>query len=90
MYIYLLKTTKLVVIDDLNPGNPIEDEVLSLAKMAELIQRAPKFVEILEYWKTERVIWVLGNETNTLKDWKTQLIELGIPQNQILSLEIAR
>lgn len=84
------KNTKLVVIDDLNPGNPIEEEVLSLAKMADLIKRAPKYEEILEYWKTERVIWVLGNEINSLKDWKTQLVELGVPQNQILSLEIAR
>jgi hypothetical protein len=82
------KTADFLMIDDINPSEPIEDELISPEKLLSFIDTLKsenkKNREIL---KLKNVIWVLGSKqvldkTNNDK-WKQMLLEIGINENKI-------
>jgi hypothetical protein len=81
-----------LVVDDINPGNPVEEVIIS----------ADYFLQLMDTYSSENeanravfrntsVIWVLGSDDsgrNLQDDWKKMLHSIGISKDHICSVEL--
>ncbi|MBU3010830.1 hypothetical protein KO506_05420 [Polaribacter vadi] len=87
------RTTDFLMIDDINPSEPIEDELISPEKLLSFIDTLQhennKNREIL---KNKNVIWVLGSKQNLDIDekdkWKQMLLKIGVEENKISKINL--
>lgn len=87
------KTADFLMIDDINPSEPIQDELISPQKLL-------SFIDTLQaenkknraYLKAKNVIWVLGSKQscqNKINDkWKEMLLQIGIDNNKIFEINL--
>ncbi|MGJ8661203.1 MAG: ATP-binding protein, partial [Bacteroidota bacterium] len=79
------RNCSVLIIDDINPGPPINDLITS-EKFIELIDIIPHNRKTL---CSKQVIWVLGEASPAEKEkWKSLLIEIGISEKKIVSIEL--
>lgn len=89
------RTADFLMIDDINPSEPIENELISPEKLLSFIDvlssENPKNREIL---KNKNIIWVLGNKQELDKTnddrWKQMLLEIGVEENKISTINLVK
>ena len=81
-----------LVIDDINPGDPIEKDIVSPEEFLSFLDGVNPRKSIggsnRNVLVTKNVIWVLGNDSNKRIQslWKNMLLELNVPENKIQSV----
>ncbi len=81
------------MIDDINPSEPIQDELISPDKLLSFIDTlTPENKKNRSKLKNKNIIWVLGNHLpldSAYKDsWKKMLLEIGIQENKISTINL--
>ncbi|SDR67295.1 IstB-like ATP binding protein [Polaribacter sp. KT25b] len=87
------KTVDFLMIDDINPSEPIQDELISPTKLLSFIDTLKlenkKNREIL---KNKNIIWVLGNkqplDEKNKDDWKEMLLNIGVEEQKITTINL--
>ena len=87
------KTTSFLMIDDINPSEPIQEELISPKKLLSFIDTLkPENKENRELLKVKNIIWVLGSKKNLdngNKDkWKNMLINIGVEESKIDTINL--
>ena len=87
------KTTSFLMIDDINPSEPIQEELISPKKLLSFIDTLkPENKENRELLKVKNIIWVLGSKQNLdngNKDkWKNMLINIGVEESKIDTINL--
>jgi hypothetical protein len=87
------KTVDFLMIDDINPSEPIQDELISPTKLLSFVDTLKlenkKNRKIL---KNKNVIWILGSNQaldgkNTNK-WKEMLLHIGVEEHKISTINL--
>ena len=87
------KSVDFLMIDDINPSEPIEDELISPKKLLSFIDTLKsENIENRETLKNKNVIWVLGSklpfgEENNDK-WKKMLLDIDIAEGKISTINL--
>lgn len=81
------QNSSFLVIDDINPGPPI-DEIISAEKFLAYLDCTPELSRInRDILRTKNVIWVLGADNapdaNTINSWKNMLTEIGVSDEKV-------
>ena len=87
------KTADFLMIDDINPSEPIEDELISPEKLLNFIDTLkPQNAVNREVLKNKNMIWVLGNKQyldEEQKDkWKQILLKIGVNESKISTIDL--
>ncbi|APZ45242.1 hypothetical protein BW723_02550 [Polaribacter reichenbachii] len=87
------KTTDFLMIDDINPSEPIQDELISPIKLLSFIDTLlPENKINRALLKTKNVIWVLGSKKSTENEaqnkWKQMLLKIGINEKKISEINL--
>ena len=87
------KTVNFLMIDDINPSEPIQNDLISPKKLLTFIDAHTAHHKInREYLKNKNIIWVLGNkqpQNDAHKDsWKKMLLEIGIAEKKITTINL--
>ncbi len=85
------RTANYLVIDDINPGYPVKEEVITCKMFNSIINNAPFTEENKQALQNQKVIWVAGNkqkdngEVNTSHhdNWVDFIVKLGIEKSKI-------
>ncbi len=85
------KEADYMIIDDINPGCPIDEEIVTANQFLKYIDRGKEIdVENRSQLKNKSVIWVLGNGAESIKgSWKKMLIEIGVDKQNISVIELS-
>ncbi|TAG09751.1 MAG: ATP-binding protein [Sphingobacteriia bacterium] len=81
------RTADYLVIDDINPGDPIWDETITAGLFLNHLNARPE--NALALWD-KNIIWVLGNinKTDLKKDWIQLLESINIQQENIHTIQL--
>jgi hypothetical protein len=86
------RTASMLIIDDINPGSPISENLISPEQLLKIlttpVTRGTQNQNAEELAK-KNVIWVMGNRSNDLnnvKCWKEMLIKIGVDEAKIHSI----
>ena len=87
------KSADFLMIDDINPSEPIQDELISPEKLLSFIDTLKPINKInRNILKNKNIIWVLGNEQpvkiNYEDSWKKMLLEIGIQEEKITTISL--
>lgn len=86
------KTVEYLMIDDINPSKPIEEELISPQKMLSFIDTLNVENKVNRKILTDKnVIWVLGsaNDLNKTKNkWEELLLEIGVDEQKIATINL--
>ncbi len=76
------RTADYLVIDDINPGDPIHNETITADLFAQHLNSHPTNADAI---KNGNIIWVLGNATDIelQNNWKDFLLTIGVPNENI-------
>lgn len=89
--IWTWRETSVLVIDDINPGDPIEEELTTpddFLRYVDCLEPTPN-LQNRALIRDKNVIWILGNENVSLfNEWETMLINLGIGPQNIKSIRL--
>ena len=87
------KAVDYLMIDDINPSEPIQDELISPTKFLSFIDTLkPENKSNREILKNKNIIWVLGSkqsldETNRDK-WNEMLLKIGVHKHNISTISL--
>lgn len=86
------RTASLLIIDDINPGEPITEELVSATQFLNFIDanNIPNLVN-RKIVKEKNVIWVLGNEdpeNKLLDSWQNMLLQIGVKVENISAIHL--
>jgi uncharacterized Tic20 family protein len=87
------KTTSYLMIDDINPSEPIEDELIQPEKLLTFIDTLkPENKENRKLLMQKNIIWVLGNK-QCLDDgdkdkWQEMLVNIGVAKHKITTVSL--
>jgi hypothetical protein len=83
-------TGSVLVIDDINPGDPVKHELLNPKLFLDILKFGGHGDRNEKAIKNKNVIWILGNNVDRHdKDWYDMLIGLGVPQGNIRSVTLS-
>jgi hypothetical protein len=87
------KTANFLMIDDINPSEPIHDKLISPSKLLSFIDTLkPENLKNREILKNKNIIWVLGSKQSLdeshVDEWKDMLLKIGIEEYQISSINL--
>lgn len=86
------RSSTLLIIDDINPGDPIKEELVSPAMFMRFIDRFSDMNDDnRRVIKNKCVIWVLGSagEGNCLlQQWRKMLFDIGVDEHNIVSINL--
>ncbi len=87
------KTVDYLMIDDINPSEPIEDELISPTKLLSFIDTLKsENKRNREILKNKNIIWVLGSKQSldkTNKDkWNEMLLKIGVNGHKISTISL--
>lgn len=93
--IWSWKESEYLVIDDINPGDPIKENIVNSKKFLNFIDTSKdKNILNREILKNKNIIWVMGNEYISDKEyyssWVLMLNELGVNNEQIESINLTK
>jgi hypothetical protein len=83
------RNSSLLIIDDINPGSPIED-FISAEKFLHLLDSSSNSNN-RESIRNKNVIWFLGHDTSekiTLKNWQMMLESIDVSKDKIFSVHL--
>jgi hypothetical protein len=89
------KTANVLMIDDINPSEPIKDELVSPEKLLSFIDTLnTENTENRDILKAKNVIWVLGCvkslDASQKDKWKKMLLNIGISENKISTINLVK
>ena len=88
------RTGSVLVIDDINPGNPVaKDLVFPVDFLAMLDTYTPPNDENRTAIKAKKAIWVLGDDQKNkllFTQWKQMLLDIGVSGNDILAVHLQK
>ena len=88
------RMTNLLIIDDINPGEPIKEELVTPTKFLSYIDGySESNMENREALCNKSILWILGNEDKDkelLGKWSDLLMELGIQSENISSINLLK
>jgi hypothetical protein len=76
------------VIDDINPGEPIKEELVSPEKFLQYLDALNNNREAI---RSRSVIWVLGNQDSSealLNKWAAVLEKIGVNRENVLTIDL--
>ena len=86
------RNASLLIIDDINPGDPITEDLITSDQFLALLDGPVKpNNENRKNVRNKNVIWVMGNEKEEksfFSDWKTMLVEIGVEPENIYSINL--
>ena len=91
--IWSWKESEYLLVDDVNPGNPIEEELVSLKKIAQFLDsKSTKNIdeETSKLIASKNIIWVLGGQSSLVKEnqWLEVLLKIGVDKNKIRKINL--
>jgi hypothetical protein len=85
------RTASILVIDDINPGEPIPDVFISPEEV-ESLMNLPVNGSVNQNKSDlagKNVIWVLGDESQIKFDrWKNMVMKLGVPEEKVIIVNL--
>tara|TARA_R110001592_G_scaffold3928_6_gene22295 strand:- start:5217 stop:5774 length:558 start_codon:yes stop_codon:yes gene_type:complete len=87
------KTANFLMIDDINPSEPIQDELISPTKLLSFIDTLkPENKKNRELLKNKNIIWVLGSKQSLdeshLDEWSEMLLKIGVEEHKIATINL--
>jgi len=86
------RKSTLLIIDDINPGDPIKEDIVSPGAFLKMLDTFSKAnMENRNTLKSKNVIWVLGDENldkALLAKWQNMLVEIGVDKINISSINL--
>lgn len=91
--IWSWKESEYLLVDDVNPGNPIEEELVSPKKIAQFLDsKNTKNIdeETSKLIASKNIIWVLGGQSSIAKEnqWLEVLLKIGVDKNKIRKINL--
>ncbi|WP_295128905.1 AAA family ATPase [uncultured Chitinophaga sp.] len=86
------RNASVLVIDDINPGSPIEPDIISPKTFLHMVDTFAHNETNRQALKSRKVIWVLGNSVPKEKDeerWENMLEKIGVQKEHILSVNLS-
>jgi hypothetical protein len=86
--LWIWRNTEVLVIDDINPGGPIKEELVSPEKFLQFLDTVNDNREAI---RSRSVIWVLGNQDSSealRNKWLALLETIGVRREDILSIDL--
>lgn len=86
------RNASVLVIDDINPGSPIEPDLISPKVFLNMLDTFAHNPDNRLALKSKNVIWVLGNNVPKEKDeerWEQMLEKIGVGKDNILSVNLS-
>lgn len=83
--------SSLLVIDDINPGGLIEQDILTATLFYQLLNNPHYGAFNIQHIKEKNVIWVMGNEELSKiqeERWETLLGQIGVKKSDITSVNL--
>lgn len=87
------RSANLLIIDDINPGNPISNILISPELFLNII-RTPVEGDTSRNsreLKNKNLIWILGDDGNDLikvNNWREMLLKIGVSKNKIFVVNL--
>ncbi|NLU90432.1 AAA family ATPase [Chitinophaga sp. Ak27] len=85
------RRASILVIDDINPGHPIKEELISPERFLSFVDTFSTNDINRTVLKQTNVIWVLGDDDDARKlseRWKNMLHSIGVEKEKMLSLNL--
>ncbi len=85
------RSAAVLVIDDINPGDPITDELVSASAFLRFLDASAVPNEVNRTClKDKNVIWVLGNKSSSLPvpEWENLLEKIGVARTDVSSINL--
>lgn len=87
------KSVKFLMIDDINPSEPIQDDLISPEKLLSFIDTLkPEHKKNRKILQSKNIIWVLGSQQylddNHVDKWKQMLLKIGVKEKKITSINL--
>jgi len=85
------RDTSVLVIDDINPGDPIKKDILTPDDFLKFLDTlSPENDDNREIIRDKNIIWVLGNDDSKAKGltWKEMLEKIGVKEEDILTVDL--
>jgi len=85
-----LLNCNLLVIDDINPGNPVAEDLITPLQFHRAQESLLQETEERNRSRSKNVIWVLNDENLTSKKehWKSMLLATGVEEKAIFSVHL--
>jgi hypothetical protein len=86
--LWIWRNTEVLVIDDINPGGPIKEELVSPEKFLQFLDTVNDNREAI---RSRSVIWVLGNQDSSealRNKWSALLETIGVRGEDVLSIDL--
>jgi hypothetical protein len=86
------RSSSVLVIDDINPGDPIKEELVSPLLFLSFLDTFSTNEINRAVMERSNVIWVLGDKKNSSKElfgeWQAMLNKIGVPNDKILAINL--
>lgn len=85
------RKASILVIDDINPGAPIKDDLITPERFLNFVDTFSTNDINRTVLKQTNVIWVLGDDDDARKlsdRWQGMLMSIGVPTEKMLSLNL--
>jgi hypothetical protein len=85
------RNCNLLVIDDINPGKPVETDIITTKLFYKMLNNVDCGPDNIEHLRDKNIIWVMGTgDPTTLLEqkWETLLQEIGIQKNNIVTVNL--
>ncbi len=81
------RTANCLVVDDINPGDPVAEETITAKLFAHHVQAREENKNAI---KAGNIIWVLGNvgNKNIQNNWREWLLSIGVSAEHIIEIEM--
>jgi hypothetical protein len=82
------RSSDCLVVDDINPGDPVKDETITADLFAKHVNGLPENKDAII---AGNIIWVLGNlqkQESLHNDWVERLVKIGVKKENIIRLEM--
>jgi hypothetical protein len=79
------------VIDDINPGKPVQKELVTPADFLQFLNTYADNQSNCDILQKASIIWILGCgqiTENTVSEWHNLLQSIGVPADNIVSLHL--
>jgi hypothetical protein len=79
-----------LIIDDVNPGQPVKDEIMSADEFKNYLLDPTHGTNNKDAITTKNLVWVMGSDgMHKVHEWKEMLEGIGVNSNNILVVDLA-
>lgn len=79
-----------LIIDDVNPGQPVKDEIMSADEFRNYLLDPSHGLENKEAVTSKNLVWVMGSDgSHKTNEWKQMLENIGVSPDNLLVVDLA-